>query len=154
MEGIRLETLFAPMGVDIQAKSRELQQVAAAEGLPFGARTMTFNSRRAQELGKWAEALGRGEAYHRAAFHAYFAEGENIAETDVLLAICRRAGLDEDAARDALEVRPHREDVDQDWKMARSRGITAVPTLSADDAKLVGAQSYEAMVRFVTAARR
>ena len=56
-----------------------LRQVARELDLPFGERKMTFNSRLAQELGKWAEDQGRGDAFHHAVFLAYFQRGENIA---------------------------------------------------------------------------
>jgi predicted DsbA family dithiol-disulfide isomerase len=61
-----------------------LRQVAAAEGVPLAERSRTCNSRRAQELGKWAEEQGRGEVYHRAVYHAYFVEGRNIVLVDEL----------------------------------------------------------------------
>jgi len=38
-----------------------LKNAADAEGLPWGTRKMTYNSRLAQELGKWAEEKGRGD---------------------------------------------------------------------------------------------
>lgn len=53
----------------------DLKATAAKLGLPFGDRTATCNSRRAQELGKWAEAENRGEPFHRLAFEAYFVKG-------------------------------------------------------------------------------
>jgi predicted DsbA family dithiol-disulfide isomerase len=47
-------------------------------------RLITFNSRRAQELGKWAEALGKGDEFRKVVFKAYFADGKNIAKFLVL----------------------------------------------------------------------
>ena len=75
-----------------------LRQVARELDLPFGERKMTFNSRLAQELGKWAEDQGRGDAFHNAVFLAYFQRGENIARQPVLLQICSAVGLDPAAA--------------------------------------------------------
>ena len=63
-EGRTLEALFAGRSVDIPAMLARLRQVATELNLPWGERTMTFNSRLAQELGKWAEDRGRGEAFH------------------------------------------------------------------------------------------
>ncbi len=71
-----------------------LKAVAAQEGLPWGLRTMTCNSRRAQELGKWAQERGKGEAWHRAMFSAYFAEGKNLYDLGVLSESAALLGLD------------------------------------------------------------
>lgn len=62
--GQSLEELFKGRDVDIPAMLARLQQVAGAEGLPFGERTMTYNSRLAQELGKWAEEMDAGDCFH------------------------------------------------------------------------------------------
>jgi predicted DsbA family dithiol-disulfide isomerase len=56
-----------------------------AEGLPYGERAMTYNSRLAQELGKWAVTQPSGEAIHDALFRAYFVEARAISRPAVLL---------------------------------------------------------------------
>lgn len=126
-----------------------LQQVAARLGLPFGQRTMTFNSRFAQELGKWAEAQGRGEQFHRAAFRAYFAEGRNIGDIEVLTAVARSAGLSGRGARDIIESRACKQAVDDDWQRSRREGVTAVPTFQLHDDRLVGAQPTAVLEKFL-----
>jgi predicted DsbA family dithiol-disulfide isomerase len=122
-----------------------LRQVAGELSLPFGDRKMTFNSRLAQELGKWAEDQGRGDAFHNAVFLAYFHRGKNIARKPVLLQICSSVGLDPKAAEAVMDHRSCREAVDNDWQRSRQLGITAVPTFVLDDQRLVGAQSYAAL---------
>lgn len=149
-QGQSLEELFRGRGVDIPAMLERLRQVAASEGLPFGDRTMTFNSRPAQELGKWAEDAGRGQAYHEAVFRAYFADGRNIAMPDVLTGVCESVGLDPEAAGRVLLERTFRERVDADWSRARTLGISAVPTLVFRNSLLVGAQPYEKMSEFLS----
>jgi predicted DsbA family dithiol-disulfide isomerase len=148
-QGRTLEELFAGRGLDIPQMLVRLEQTAEELGLPFGRRTMTYNSRRAQELGKWAEEQGCGEAFHRAVFHAYFAEGLNIARLDVLRNLAEHVGLDPDRAIEALDIRQYREAVDEDWQRARRLGVNAVPTFQMQGRVLVGAQSYEALVNFV-----
>ncbi len=53
-EGKTLEELFKGRDVDIDQMMAHLKQVASGLGLPFGDRKMTYNSRLAQEVGKWA----------------------------------------------------------------------------------------------------
>jgi predicted DsbA family dithiol-disulfide isomerase len=128
-----------------------LKNVAAELGLPWGRRLRTYNSRRAQELGKWAETLGQGDEFHLAVFQAYFAAGRNIADITVLTEIAGMIGLDGRMAAQSLAEKTFKEAVDRDWEYARTCGITAVPTFMVGGRKLVGAQPYEALKDFVTA---
>ncbi len=126
-----------------------LKQVARQEDLPFGDRSHTYNSRLAQELGKWAEAQEKGDVFHDAAFKAYFVHGKNIAQTPVLVELVESIGLDGDKAREVVETRTFMDAVDEDWTLARSQGITAVPTFYLSGQHLVGAQPYEMMEQFL-----
>ena len=56
-EGMTLQDLFAGRSFDIAAAQSRLQGVMQQEGLPFGERTMTYNSRLAQELATWADEI-------------------------------------------------------------------------------------------------
>ena len=151
-EGQSLEELFAGRNIDLAAAMERLQRVAQECGLPFGERHRTYNSRRAQELGKWVEAQGFGDAYHDAVFRAYFVHGLNISEMAVLGEIVRTLGLDDVAARQVLLEGTCKDAVDRDWSYSRAKAITAVPTLYIDGSPLVGAQPYEAMRKWVEAA--
>ena len=67
-EGRSLADLFAGRNVDRKAMHEAMKARMDAEGLPYGERTMTYNSRLAQELGKWADTQPGGEALHDALF--------------------------------------------------------------------------------------
>ena len=142
-EGKPLAELFAGRNVDLPGMLAQLRRVADQLNLDFGDRTHTYNSRMAQEVGKWAEHKGRGHSYHAAVFRAYFADGRNIAEVKTLLSICRTAGLDPEEALGIIDARTYREAVDSDWRRSRRLGITAVPTFRLGEVNLVGAQPYE-----------
>ena len=148
-EGRTLEDLFAGRNIDIPRMLSHLKQVAHNLDLPFADRRMTYNSRRAQELGKWAEQMGKGDAFHDAAFRAYFAHGRNIYEKDTLVNIVTTAGLDSVAAIEVLDSEKYKATVDQDWKRAYQSGVTAVPTFVAGGQKLVGAQPYPVLKEFI-----
>lgn len=151
-KGRTLEDLFSGRGVDIPAVLTRLKRTADELGLPFTTRTMTYNSRSAQELGKWAERQGRGERFHQLVFEAYFAQGRNIAQLKVLRDVASAAGLNPDAAEAALNQRMFKTAVDQDWQRCRDMGITAVPTFFMGDRWLVGAQDYETIRQLALAA--
>ena len=148
-DGRTLEDLFAGRPINIPEMLAHLRNTALHLGLPFGERQMTFNSRRAQEMGKWAEHCGRGDAFHKAVFTAYFADGLNLATIAVLMDIAQSVDLDPQDARTVIEQGQYKEAVDRDWQRSRSMGITAVPTFVMNQRKLVGAQTYQDLTRFI-----
>ena len=121
----------------------------AEENLPFGNRTHTYNSRLAQELSKWGDSFPEGDALNRKLFEAYFAEGRNLAESDVLLAVAEAAGLSREAAEDVIRKRLFRNAVDADWRRAHEFGVTGVPTFVSGNRGLVGAQPYDALDQLI-----
>jgi predicted DsbA family dithiol-disulfide isomerase len=135
--------------MDIPAMLARLKSVADAEGLPWGTRKMTFNSRLAQELGKWAEEKGRGDEFHNAVFRAYFVDGKNIAGKEILIELAKKVGLPVKEAKEVLDSRTFKEAVDEDWQLSMRRGITAVPTFVIDHQVVVGAQPYEVLEAFL-----
>lgn len=148
--GITLEELFAGRNIDLLAAQERMTHLMAEEGLPYGERTKTYNSRLAQELAKWAETQVGGQQIHDALFRAYFVDNVNLAKIDNLVAIAQRAGLPAAEARRMLVDRQFQESVDADWQRSHELGITSVPTFVIGDRGLVGAQSYEQLEAFVT----
>lgn len=144
-EGQSLEQLFAGRGVDIDAMYQRMKGLMDAEGLPYGQRTHTYNSRLAQELGVWADSQKGGDALHDALYRAYFVEVRNIGDIEVLVDIVQSVGLDAQEARNALEERRYSEAVDADWNRSRAIGVTGVPTFVAGSHGVVGAQPYEVL---------
>ena len=144
-EGQTLEQLFAGRGKDIPAMNARMKGLMEAEGLPYGTRTHTYNSRLAQELGSWAETQPGGEAIHEPIYKAYFVENRNVGDIDVLVDIAQSVGLDADEARKVLEERTFKEAVDTDWAKSGQYGVTGVPTFVAGGAGVFGAQPYEAL---------
>ena len=145
LDGQSLEQLFAGRGMDLDAMFARMKGLMEAEGLDYGQRTHTYNSRLAQELGKWADTQPGGEAIHDALYRAYFVDGVNVGDVEALLKVAAATGLDVDAARDVLESRSFKDSVDEDWNKSRQYGVTGVPTFVAGMKGVVGAQPYEAL---------
>jgi predicted DsbA family dithiol-disulfide isomerase len=141
--GMELSELFAGHEAMIAEMQTRLVRVAGAEGLPLALRSRTYNSRRAQELGKWAESRGKGDAFHRAVYHAYFVEGVNIALVDELMALAESVGLPSDEARRVLMTGSFAPAVDADWHRSRELRITAVPTHLCGGKRLAGFAPYD-----------
>jgi predicted DsbA family dithiol-disulfide isomerase len=135
--------------MDIDKSYREMKERMDAEGLPYGKRTHTYNSRLAQELGAWADTQPGGEAIHDALYRAYFVDAMNIGDVEVLLEVAGAVGLDVEAARGVLEDRSFKSAIDEDWAKSRQYGVTGVPTFVAGGYGVVGAQPYETLEALV-----
>ena len=150
--GRSLETMFAGRGYDLAAMHQRMADLMRAEGLAYGERTHTYNSRLAQELGKWAESRSAFETIHDRLFRAYFVEGRNIGDVDELVSIAVSTGLPADEARRVLNARLFSNQVDGDWQRSMQSGVTGVPTFVADGRSVIGAQPYDALAQLVRAA--
>ena len=145
MEGVSLETLFAGRDIDIDAMHGAMKARMDAENLPYEKRSHTYNSRLAQELGKWADTQPGGGAIHDALFKAYFVDGMNIGNRDILLNIAGSVGLPVEEAKTVLDNRRFQKEIDADWDKSRQYGVTGVPTFVAGGYGVVGCQPYETL---------
>jgi len=151
-----LRTNIPPEGMDLAkalgsdpdetwAIVRSIQDTVAEFELPFGDLKRVSNSRLAQELGAWADASGKGKAYHDAAFRAFFVAGEDIGDKTVLADLAEAVGLDPEEARRVLEKRSFLEAVDADWARSRKLGIRMAPTFVRGGRMLEGTKPYSVL---------
>jgi predicted DsbA family dithiol-disulfide isomerase len=140
----------SPRGPEIIARNRKMKVNMDREGLPFNPdRNMSYNSRLAQELAKWAATKGMEEKITDALFRAYFVDVRNIGKADVLSEIAAENGLPADQATDVLLSRAYKDAVDEDWRRCAAYGVNAVPTFLAGRYLMVGAQPYEELERLI-----
>jgi len=126
-----------------------LKNAAKEAGLPFGHRTMTYNSRLAQELGKWAESKGFGDEFHNAVFKAYYVDGKNIGKIRILVDLAGSIGLSEQEAQKVLETRAFEGAVDSDWSRSLKVDPEYIPSLMSNGHLLVNPQKYELFEQFM-----
>ena len=148
-EGREMAGFYKERGLDADKMYHDMKKRMDEEGLPYGRRTHTYNSRLAQELGKWSETITGGERLEKHLYQAYFVESKNIGDSDVLLGIVDAAGLSVDDARLVIENRTFEKAVDDDWEKSRSYGVSGVPTYVAGGYGVVGAQPYEALEKLM-----
>jgi len=149
MEGKELSEFFRGRTEQLEASKGRLKEAAAATGLPLARRNRISNSRRAQELEKWAATLGKADEFRRRTFHAYFAEGKDIALLEVLEDIISSIGLPPEEVWDVLTLELFAQAVDEDWTRARQMGVTVVPFYLCNKEPLVGYRPYKEFLRLV-----
>lgn len=148
-EGRSLNELFANRPINVRDMVKRLRLTATELGLPFGDRTMTYNSRLAQELAKWAATEGLEDSFHQKVFKAYFAEGLNIGDPAVLLELATAVALPANGTSRVLQERTYSSAVDRDWAQSMQLGVTAVPTFFYEGQVLVGAQPTSVLGKFL-----
>ena len=148
-DGISLTELFKGREAGLKDFRTRMKSLMEEAGLPYGDRTMTYNSRLAQELGKWADTQPGGDAIHDQLYKAYFVDNINLSDLDALVNLAEAIGLDANEARRVLETREFEQAVDEDWRRAHHAGVTGVPTFASKDLMVVGCQPYEILERFV-----
>ncbi len=91
----------------LEANRSAIRERAAALGFAFNMRkgSRIYNTFDAHRLLHWAgsENLGHALPLKQALLRAYFSDGENVADREVLARIAGTVGLDADAARRVLE---------------------------------------------------
>jgi len=148
-EGREMAGFYAERGLDPDKMYRDMKERMDAEGLPYGKRTHSYNSRLAQELGKWSETVEGGEKLEKEFYKAYFVDSRNIGDVEVLLDCVKAAGLSVDHAKSVIENRTFEQAVDEDWAKSQQYGVSGVPTYVAGGYGVVGAQPYEVLEKLM-----
>ena len=124
----------------------QLRALAEDAGLTFRPGTRVPNSHRSLEAAEFAREQGAFAPYHRALFEAYFGQGRDIGDVEVLAELGMASGLDPAALRDALAARRYASLVDERTEEARGWDVTGTPTFIFENGErrlpIVGAQEY------------
>lgn len=124
--------------------AREHYGIEINEG-PFG-----INSRPALIGAKYAEALGKGDAYHMAVFRAYWQQAQAIDDRQVLAQVAEGIDLETGPFLAALDDKTLETAVLDDEEAAYAHGLTGVPALVFLRRYLVmGAQPYDVLKQIV-----
>lgn len=113
-------------------------------GLPYRPRSFTTNSRRALLLGRtvFRHSPARFPPLHRALLHAYFADGRNIGDPEVLKEIAAHEQV-ADLLPAAWEERTALEGLLEDTEAAREAGVSGVPALAIGGRTFPGADALD-----------
>lgn len=101
--------------------------LAEERGIEIDRPPVQPRSRRALEAAEFARDAGAFREMHRAIYRAFFREGRDLADLEVLLEIGASAGLDREALREALEDGRYTEKVLADQLRARELEVSGVP---------------------------
>jgi predicted DsbA family dithiol-disulfide isomerase len=126
----------------VAVNQQRIAQRGAEVGFHFNqaGRKRIYNTFDAHRLLHWADADYGSESQHklkRAMLEAYFTQGENPSNHEVLLDTVERAGLDRARAADILSNDEFRNEVRQSQQLYLSQGIQSVPAVIINERYLV-----------------
>lgn len=148
-EGVDIASYLEISSSQFDRMETHLRSRAADLGIPWCEERRVVNSHKALILTEWARAhsADRATALHRALFRAYFAEGRNLADEDVLRKVCNEVGLPTDAALLGLQDETYEKRLADTMKLAQAYEITGVPTFIVNNRyKIGGAQPYDVLI--------
>jgi predicted DsbA family dithiol-disulfide isomerase len=131
---------------ELQRNQEAIRARGAALGFTFNMdkRSRIYNTFDAHRLLHWAALEGLQLALKRALFAAYFTEGRNPSDREVLIDVAREAGLDPARAREVLESNLYSAEVREREQLYQQHGIHAVPSVIINDTYLIqGGQPVE-----------
>jgi len=112
-------------------------------------------SRLALEAAECARAQGRFDEMHHAIFRAFFEEGRDIGQPEVLLELGESCGIEHAVLEPALTTAQYREKVLEDEELASKLGLSGVPAMlfrkggePLEAARYLSGAQPEAIVRF------
>jgi predicted DsbA family dithiol-disulfide isomerase len=133
---------FSP--ADIKRMMEHLRTMGASFGITFIDRPLLSNSRLALQAVEFARDNNKFQEYHQALFTAYFSEGLNIGDLNVLRQIACDTGLNAEALIQGVESGKYRSKLVEVQNDAARLGVTGVPTFFIGMKKsIIGAQSLE-----------
>jgi predicted DsbA family dithiol-disulfide isomerase len=146
----RAELVRAKFGSAERAKElgRSVEAAAREAGLylELGKARRVPDTRDAHRLMRWASGQGVADALAEALFAAYFIDGRDIGDAEILADLGASVGLDRAVVAKLLAGDADREAVQAQADHARAIGVSGVPTLVFDrKLAVVGAQPVEAL---------
>lgn len=88
-----------------------------------------YNTFEAHQLIHWAADAGKAQELKLALFDAYFTNGLDVSDTEVLITVAATLGLDADTARAVLANARYADTVRDKEQFWTSRGVSGVPTM-------------------------
>ena len=129
------------------ARNQENIRARGAElGFAFNMdkRSRIYNTFDAHRLLHWAGHEGRQLELKSALFAAYFTEGRNPSDRDVLIDVATQAGLDPTRTKEVLDSDRFADEVRERESFYQRSGIQAVPSVIVNDKYLIqGGQPIE-----------
>jgi predicted DsbA family dithiol-disulfide isomerase len=128
-------------GYDLTSFQEQLRKRGEEAGVVFGNRTLLSNSRSALMASEFARDCGLYDSFHESMFQAYFTEGRDIGNLDVIAAVAKKSGLDEKEILIAVSDNRYTARLNEARKEGQLLNLTGIPLFIIENKyKIIGAQ--------------
>tara|TARA_R110002124_G_scaffold67647_6_gene183633 strand:+ start:18994 stop:19650 length:657 start_codon:yes stop_codon:yes gene_type:complete len=131
----------------------QIEETGAAMDIPFAFDLIEYSSNTldAHRLIHWAEQEELQNQMAERLFQAYFLEGQNIGDDDVLASLSAEIGMDDDEILDKLHTDLAKDIVKKQIGEAQKLGISGVPCfILGQKYAVMGAQEPETLAEAIT----
>jgi predicted DsbA family dithiol-disulfide isomerase len=127
----------------LEMMKANIKKLADDVGVTFKLSDKLPNSRLALYFSEFARKKGRFDEFHKLVFDAYWKNGEDIGNLDLLLKIAESIGFKGNEILEYINSIEPFDELKRSLSDLRKFGINGVPTFIIGDKIIVGAQSYE-----------
>ena len=137
--GEHLARKYGSTPEQMKQNQEAIRQRGADVGFTFNLdrRQRIYNTFDAHRLLHWAETQGRQGELKRALLGAYFTDGRNVSDREVLVAAAAQVGLDAGQARQVPEEGRYADEVRAQEAFYQGQGVRAVPSVIVNDRYLI-----------------
>ena len=150
-KGIEIHPEFPPQGKKrtktLKSKSfaETIREMAKEDNIEIKLPGYATNSRLSLEASEFAKIKGKFLEFHIGVYEAYFLEGRNIGDIEIVLDIGEKAGLHRSDLVECLNKRTSFDNIEANKKKAEDNIILGVPTFIFGNFPVHGNQSTQTM---------
>lgn len=154
-----VQSLAESKGISLkeaQGLTAYVTEMARSVGLNYNFdKTVVANTFRAHQFTHFAKNQGKQDEAEEALFQAYFIDGLNIDNLDVLAQLAEKIGLNTNTLRDAIENGTYKDAVEQDIYESQQVGVQGVPFFLIDGKYTIsGAQESATLLKTLDKAHK
>lgn len=107
------------------------------------------SSRLALEISEFAREKGKLEVFKDKVFNAYWKEGRDIGDKEILFSLAREAELEVEELQSYLDSGRGKEKLKENLEEAEREGVVGVPTFVIGEERIVGVQPYPVLKKAI-----
>jgi len=147
-EGTVLKNLPFPKEY-LEMMKANIKRLADEVGATFTLTDKLPNSRMALYFSEFARKKGKFDEFHKLVLDAYWKEGSDIGNEEVLMSLASSLDFDREEILDYIKSPEPLNELKKSLAELRNYGINGVPTFIIGDKIVVGAQPYEVFEKVI-----
>lgn len=154
-KGIEIHPEFPPHGVKRSKTfkgrqiAQDIREMSKEDDIQITLPGMVTNSRLSLEASEFAKTKDRFNEFHTSVYEAYFQNGENIGDKNVILILGEKAGLEIEELEGCLRERTMRKKIEENKRDAEENLVLGVPTFIFGKFSIYGVQSLESFRKII-----